>query len=132
MLIGQRLILHLRSCTSQSRFTLGSRTFKMRLNLACMDWISAVHFDSKLFLTIIMTLVIIEMLMVSNFERCKCKILKTLNYVLYTNIYKLGWVVYFFPPSLCMNSCISIYRGFLAQTEVDCAVGGVCVCLMWL
>ena len=37
---------------------------------------------------------------------------------------------YFFPPSLCMNYCISIFdRGFLVRTGpgVDCAVGGVCV-----
>ena len=36
----------------------GSRTFKMRLNLACMDRISAVYFDSKLFLTKIITEII--------------------------------------------------------------------------
>ena len=37
---------------------------------------------------------------------------------------------YCFPPSLCMNSCISILdRGFLARTGVDCTVGGVCVCV---
>ena len=39
---------------------------------------------------------------------------------------------YFFPPSLYMNSCISIFdRGFLARTGpgVDCTVGGVCVCV---
>ena len=37
---------------------------------------------------------------------------------------------YFFPPSLCMNSSISIFdRGFLAQTGVDCTVVGVCMCV---
>ena len=37
---------------------------------------------------------------------------------------------YCFPPSLYMNSCISIFdRGFLARTGVDCTVGGVCVCV---
>ena len=37
---------------------------------------------------------------------------------------------YFFRPSLCMNSCISIFvRVFLARTGMDCTVGGVCVCV---
>ena len=37
---------------------------------------------------------------------------------------------YFFPPSLYLNSYISIFdRGFLARTGVDCTVGYMCVCV---